>query len=809
MNDDTPPPERLDTTDTILPEAHTGQTIGNYRILQQVGEGGMGEVYEAEQERPVRRRVALKIVKRGMDTRQVVARFESERQALALMDHPSIARVLDAGATERGRPFFVMEFVRGEPITTYCDKYRLRTRDRLRLFVQVCDGVQHAHQKGIIHRDIKPSNVLVQIEGDRPVPKIIDFGVAKATQHGLGDHSAHTQIGQLVGTPEYMSPEQAELTAQDIDTRADVYSLGALLYELLVGALPFDPAELRRAGFDEFRRKIREVEPPRPSLRLTTLGVAATPAAKNRGTEPAALAKRLKGDLDWITLKALEKDRTRRYGSPAELAADIVRHLENQPVAARPPSGAYRAGKFVRRHRVGVASAAALALLLVAFAAAMALQARRIAVQYDRANQEAAAANRVTQVLTELFDLSDPGAALGNNITARELLDIGLPKARSTLAGQPRELASALVVIGENYRRLGLYDRALPLLEEALALRRGTLGEDDPATLAAGAALAKLLREQGRYEDAESLYLRILEQQRRVLGADDPATLASKNQLAGLYWNLGRYADAERLLLETLDRRRGVLGAAHADTAESMNDLGVLYRDQGQYERAEPLLAEALEIRRRALSADHPDVLVSLHNLALLYADLGRQADAEPLYEEVVEKQRRVLGLAHRDTLTAMNSLAALNFAQGRYEAAESLYREVLESQRKLLGADHPDTLGVMGNLGDLYTRQGRLSEAQRLLTEALAGCRRELPANHPVTAVTLRKYGSWRTAMGRFADAEETLLEAHGALVESFGATHEQTLKAVKALVELYERWAKPEHAAQWRRVLEGAGPP
>src|SRR5262245_50337583 len=359
--------EPAQPTESVMPAGEeTVPPVGPYRPLQKLGEGGMGEVWLAEQTEPIRRKVALKLIKAGMDTKHFVARFEAERQALALMDHPTIARVFDAGATPRGLPYFVMEYVQGEPITAYCDRQRLTMRERLELLSRICEGVQHAHQKGIIHRDLKPSNVLVAIQGGRPVPKIIDFGVAKATAQRLTERTMYTELGALIGTPEYMSPEQAEMTGLDVDTRTDVYALGVILYELLTGALPFDPKELRAAGFDEIRRRIREVDPPRPSTKVSTLGERATESARRRGTEPAKLVSRLRGDLDWITMKALEKDRTRRYGSPMELAADIARHLGDEPVQARPPSVAYRTRKFIRRHRLGAAAAAFISLTLVA-----------------------------------------------------------------------------------------------------------------------------------------------------------------------------------------------------------------------------------------------------------------------------------------------------------------------------------------------------------------------------------------------------------------------------------------------------------
>jgi len=475
-NDYTPPDD--DSTATAFPPDRAPERIGPYKILEKIGEGGMGVVYAAEQEAPFRRRVALKIIKPGMDSKQVLARFEAERQALALMDHPSVAKVFEAGETPRGLPYFAMEYVQGEPITTYCDRHRLSIRQRLDLLVQVCEGVQHAHQKGIIHRDLKPSNVLVALQGDNPVPKIIDFGVAKATAQRLTERTMFTELGVLIGTPEYMSPEQAEMTGLDVDTRTDVYALGVILYELLTGTLPFEPKDLRSLGFDEIRRRIREVDPPRPSTRISTLGERGTESARMRRTEPGKLASRLKGDLDWITSKAIEKDRTRRYGSPNDLAADIGRHLGHEPVLAGPPSALYRSRKFVRRHRFGVAAAATATLGLVGLAVLMTVQAARI-------TREAEAKQRVSEFLTELFQVSDPDKGRGNSITARELLDSGAAKIRGKLTDDPRVQADLMMTMGTVYRSLGLYPQAEPLLKQALETRRQLLGREAPDTLRA------------------------------------------------------------------------------------------------------------------------------------------------------------------------------------------------------------------------------------------------------------------------------------------------------------------------------------
>jgi len=430
--------------------------IGPYRLLEKIGEGGMGEVWSAEQTEPLRRRVALKVIKRGMDSEKVLARFEAERQALAMMEHSAIVRVFEAGQTPNGRPYFAMEFIDGVPITEYCDRHRLTTRERLDLFVKVCEGVQHAHQKAVIHRDIKPSNILVTQRDGRAEPKIIDFGVAKATAQKLTERTMFTEMGALIGTPEYMSPEQAELSGQNIDTRTDVYSLGVLLYELLTGALLFNARELRAAGFDEIRRQIREVDPPRPSMRLSTLGEAASVTAESRRTEPGMLTRQIQGELDWITMKALEKDRVRRYGSPSDLAMDIGRYLVDQPVTAGPPGALYRARKFVRRHRVAVTAATAAMVGLVVFTGIITVQAKQIALERDRANRQAEVSKRTEQFLVGLFEVSAPSESRGNSVTAIELLEAGTREIERDLADQPEVREQLMNTVQQAHDQLGI-----------------------------------------------------------------------------------------------------------------------------------------------------------------------------------------------------------------------------------------------------------------------------------------------------------------------------------------------------------------
>ncbi|MFQ5717954.1 MAG: tetratricopeptide repeat protein [Acidobacteriota bacterium] len=709
-------------------DLEAGHVIGRYHLLQKIGEGGMGDVWEADQHEPVRRRVALKLIKQGMDTRQVVARFESERQALAVMDHPFIAQVFDAGSTDRGRPYFVMEYVKGVPISEYCDRRRLDTRARLALFMQVCEGVQHAHHKAIIHRDLKPSNILIALHGDKATPKIIDFGVAKATSRPLTDSTMFTELGQFIGTPEYMSPEQAEMGGQDIDTRTDVYALGAILYELLVGALPFDAGPLRRAGLDEIRRHIIDVDPPTPSARFPTLGgEAAATSARNRSTDVSTLRRQLRGDLDWIVMKAMEKDRSRRYGSPMELAADIGRYLASEPIAARPPSTTYRMQKFVRRHTGAVAAAGTLASLLVAFAVVMAVQAGRIAAERDRANQEAAAATRVSSFLTGLFRVSDPGEARGNSITAREILDQGADSIHKTLADQPAIQARLMDTMGEVYRNLGLYAPATPLLSDALQTRRHLLGDDHPDVLRSMQQLGILYYQQGRFDEAEPLLADALAKRRRVLGPEDPDTLDSMNSLANLYLRSRRTEEAEPLYVTALAAQRRILDDDDPATLKTMNNLAALYKRTRQFELAEPLARDALASRRRVLGDDHPSTLNALQNLAVINTFEGDFDQAEPLFEEALATRRRVLGEEHPETLLQMNNLAEFYRMAGKAERAEPLLVSALATQRRVLGNDHPSTFAMLDTLAHVYMDEKRFDAAEPLFQEALEGRARVL----------------------------------------------------------------------------------
>jgi non-specific serine/threonine protein kinase/serine/threonine-protein kinase len=699
--------------------------------------------------------VALKVIKTGMDTRQVVARFEAERQALAMMSHPNIARVFDAGETERGRPYFAMEFVKGEAITRYCDRHRLSTRERLELFMQVCDGVQHAHHKGIIHRDIKPSNVLVEIREDKPSPKIIDFGVAKATQQRLTEKTMFTQMGAMIGTPEYMSPEQAEITTLDVDTRTDVYSLGVLLYELLVGVLPFDLRKLREAGIDEIRRRIREEEPSKPSTRVNVVGEASTDSAKNRRTDPGSLARLLRGDLDWITMKTLEKDRTRRYGSPVELAADIERYLTDQPVLATPPSAAYRAGKFMRRHKVGVSAAVAGLVVLVVFAATMTVQADRIASERDRANLEAERANneaetarQVSDYLVGLFEVADPTGDTGRTITARELLDEGYARIEQELADQPVVQARLMNTMGRVYGNLGLFETSAALLEQAVDTQLRSLGDQHLDTADSMTQLAFSYLRLSRMDDAQTLLEKAVAVREATLGVDHVDTGRSLYFLGLSHLNRGGFDEARVLFERALPIFESALGPDSKEASWCVQDLGVLLNAAGDNEAAHPYLERAVEMKTRSLGPEHPETAIAIGNLGFNLLQMGELDRARPHVQRAVTVNEEALGSDHPQLSAALHNLGELHRRSGEYNEAERVLRRALEIQESTLGANSPHTAETLHSLGLVAMELRDLDEAISLLERALAIREEVLNPGHPHLAETHEALAAVRREM-------------------------------------------------------------
>jgi serine/threonine protein kinase/tetratricopeptide (TPR) repeat protein len=799
-----PPPDETATTRTAQPpNAGHPDRIGPYRILQKIGEGGMGIVYEAEQETPVRRRVALKLVKWGMDTGQVVARFEAERQALALMNHPNVARVFDAGATREGRPYFVMECVKGVPITEHCDRHRLTTRERLELFMQVCEGVQHAHQKGIIHRDIKPSNILVEVREGKAVPKIIDFGVAKATEHRLTERTLFTELGQLVGTPEYMSPEQAEMTHQDIDTRTDVYSLGVVLYELLVGALPFDPKTLREAGYDEIRRRIREEDPPKPSTRISTLESSKkTKCAARRRTDPQALSRSLRGDLDWIAIRALEKDRTRRYPTAMGLAVDIERHLKHEPVRASPPSVAYRIRKFMARHRVGVAAGVMVALALIVGAALAVGGMVNAREQRDVARREAMKAEAINAFLLNTFALPDPLRGAGRDVTVLEAMDRSTDKITSMLGDQPEVEAAVKNRLGDVYRRLGEYQAAEALLVSALELRLELFDRDHPDVAETLFLLASARHDLGQLEEAEQGYLESLEIVRRLLGDENSDVARGINTVARLRRDQGDLEQSEALFREALAMRRNLLGPNDADVAESTHDLAQLLQMRGKYDEAEQLFRESLRISTELHGPEHPEVAFARNGLATMLYRQGRYDESEALFREVLTIQRRTLGEGHEQVAAGLLWIGYVLQAKQEYDEAETVIREALEIYREAVGEDHHDVGTAFHNLAVVLREKGDLEGALSLFERAWAIRENALRPNHYLTATTRGSMGACLARLGRYEEAEQHLKLSLQVNLKEFGSDHGSTRWTASALVDLYRAWGKPDEAEKYVRL-------
>jgi serine/threonine protein kinase len=790
--------------DSFLAEP-THQTIGPYETVAVIGKGGMGIVYLAEQKMPVRRRVALKLIKLGMDTQEVIARFQSERQVLALLNHPNIARVFDAGATATGRPYFVMEYVPGLSLTRYCDQNRLGVGERVELFIRVCEAVQHAHQKGVIHRDLKPGNVLVSVQDGQPVPKVIDFGLAKVIAGELTNQSMQTQQGEILGTPAYMSPEQAEARVLDIDTRTDVYSLGAMLYELLVGAAPFDPWVLGKVSHSELQRIIREEQPPKPSTRITALTRQSGDGTQKRLAELRRLVRQLRGDLDWITLKAMDKDRTRRYATPSELAADLRRYLNGEPVLARPPSLGYRLGKFVRKHRGPVAAAVAVLLALVGGLVATtwlyleASAARRLAENHRR---EAEAINDF--LVTDMLGSAAPEQAQGRKIPVEEVLANAAARIDHAFLNQPEAEARVRHTLGRAYTSLGLAARAEPHLQRALELYRQTRDPEDAETLGVLNSLVSALELQGepaKRQAARSLCDQCLETCRRVLPENHPVTLAALGNSASLLSQRGEHAEAERIYEQLLHVRRSLPGADQRVVLATMNSLANELFLQGKLPEAERLYRQALEDSQRSLGPDHPETLNALHNLALtLSTQPDRLNEARPLAEKTLEAGRRVLGPEHSHTLAALNTLAGLFYRQGNLPEAERLYGDLAATSQRVLGREHDLTLTAQNNLAKAKDGLGKLQEAEDLYRQTLEVRRRVLGPGHPATLSTLNNLAYLLHREGQFAAAEAAYREVLGHRHPVPGQEPQDALFAMNALagVLLDQEPLSPKHLAE-----------
>ena len=728
-----------------------GGRIGPFVLIRKLGEGGMGQVWLAMQTAPVERQVALKLIRGGVYDSTVVQRFQSERQAIAIMNHPAIAKVYDAGTTPDGQPYFAMEYVCGMPITQYCDENKLKVKERLELLVRVCAGVQHAHQKAIIHRDLKPSNILVAEVDGKPQPRIIDFGIAKAVSGvASADQTIFTQAGALIGTPGYMSPEQANADVEDVDTRTDVYSLGVVLYVLLTGMLPFESGGRERVAVHEVLRRVREDDPPSPSTRVEKAEpLTSTETAQKRSTEPRQLARLLKGDLDWIALKALEKDRTRRYGTPTELATDLERYLHNLPVVARPASAGYRLRKYVQRHRVGVLAAMVVAGVLVAFAVTEAVQLKRTIRERDRAD-------RIAEFMTGIFKVADPGESKGNSVTAREILDNASKDVETGLKKDPELQSRMMTTMSHAYINLGLLAPSEKLLERSLETRKRLFGARSKETVLPMSQLGFVLLKQGKFADAEKLLREAVATGKESGDMNDVTTISAKRYLAAALEFQGKYAEAEAVQRQSLNDAIRLLGPEHWETLLSMNVMANILDDEGKLKEAEQLYRETAEVQTRTLGAEHPDTLTSKSNLAAVIEEQGRFPEAENMQRETLEARQRVLGKEHQDTLAVMHNLANTLHAAGRMSESEDMFRETLEIQRRVDGPEHPDTLQTMANLANTLHDQKKDGEAESLYVATIAGRHRVLGPEHPETVKSERELAEIFAREGKYPEAKK-----------------------------------------------------
>jgi tetratricopeptide (TPR) repeat protein/tRNA A-37 threonylcarbamoyl transferase component Bud32 len=799
---------------------------GRYTLQDKIGEGGMGEVWVARQSAPVKRKVALKLIKKGMDSRAVLQRFDQERQALAMMDHPNIAKVLDAGMTPNGQPFFVMELVKGLPLNQFCDEAKLALEERLELFVPICQAVQHAHQKGIVHRDLKPANILVTSIDGQPSPKVIDFGVAKATAGRLSDDSMVTQIGTVVGTVEYMSPEQARFSGEDIDTRADIYSLGVILYELLTGLRPIDAKKLKNAALNEMIRIIQEEEPSEPSSRLSRDDSLASLAAVRR-IAPHRLLATLRGELDWVVMKCLEKQRERRYETANGLARDIQRFLADEPVEARPPSAGYRLGKLIRRNRVvvsaGAAIAAALLIGVIAFAwqAKIARAQRDLAIKAERAEAEqrqladqqrdrAIKAEAETKARADqLEQVSDFQAAMLGRIDATQagklLSDDVLEKYAEALAKagvQEAERSAQVATFAAQWKRVNVVDTAVAFLDREI-LKPAILAIDQKfkAQPLVDARLRAVLADRylglGLVNSARPLREQTLAIRRRELGDEHPGTIAALVDLGSTLSEQGKFPEAADCLRDALEKSRRVLGADHRDTLHAGLALGICLSDWGKYSEAESYIRETYEKRRRLHGEEHPQSISALNSYALALAATGKRVESEPMSRQCMELARRVLGPENPDTLDLIFNYGVTLAILKRPTEAEPYMREVLEKRRRVLGEEHFATIFAIGQLGGLMAQLGKLDQSEALLREALEKQRRIRGEEHPNAVSSRLVLGKVLARRGKLTEAEQLLREALEIARRVFGNSSVTTRSYITPLQRLLREQGKTSEAA------------
>lgn len=790
--------------------------VGPFRIMREIGHGGMGIVYLAERDDgQFRQCVALKLVRGEIGGDYLVRRFLEERQILASLEHPGIARLVDGGVTPEGLPYFAMEYVEGEPVDRYCDRYRMSIDKRLQLFLEVCEAVQYAHRNLVVHRDLKPSNILVTepatAERSGRV-KLLDFGIAKLLPaNGKVKGAALTQPGARLMTPEYASPEQ--IRGEAVTTASDVYALGVLLYELLTGC---HPARAPGRTPREIERRILDEEPERPSAVVTRSSLAprefadegATTAcpevrATARGSRPRHLRRRLRGDLDTIVMQALRKEPERRYATAEQLADDLRRYFSSVPVSARRDRRGYRAAKFIRRNRLAVTVGFAIMLLIMASSAVAVVQAARLRAQAERIAQENQTAEQVTGLLIELFNTSEPGTARGQTVTARELLDRGAERVERELAGQPEVQARMLDAIGLAYGGLGVYDPAENLLERGVAIRDRLHGSDHADLATSMYNLATVRRFRGEFKAAEMLFHDALDMRRRLFGDQHPAVVESLNGLGFVLRGRGADAEAESVYRAALASGREVYGAPHLQIAVALNGLGSTLSDQGRFDDAVQTYRQALEMYLALAGEDHPETGVVLLNLGRTLDRRGEAGEAEIFLRRAADVSQRVQGNDHPVYALNLTLLADMLRHRRELDEAEVLYRRALQIQRDVLPGGHANTASTLLGLGRLLMDRGLADEAEPMLWEALRIREDVLVQNHWGTAIARNAVGACLSKLGRHAEAAPLLLDGFTQLRDALGAADPRTQNALRHLVDYYEHVGQADEAATYRAAL------
>lgn len=767
----------------------TPQRIAHFQILRLIGEGGMGSVFEARQDHP-RRIVALKIIRMAMASESVRRRFEYEVQILGQLKHPGIAQIYEAGTHDDGMgpvPYFAMEFVHGPSLLDFAKSHKLATRQRLSLLAEICDAVHHAHQKGVVHRDLKPANIMVESNGGSPQPKILDFGVARATHSDIQQVTMHTEVGQIIGTLSYMSPEQVAGRPDELDVRSDVYALGVILFELLADRLPYD---LRGHSLPQAGSIIRNQEPSRLS----------------------SVQSAYRGDIETIVAKALEKEKERRYQSAAELGDDIRRYLRDEPIVARPASRAYQLRKFAKRNKpivigiVAVFVALVLGVIGTGVALVRTIKAERIAIErFDESRRSAAKATAVSNFLQEMLASVDPAKALGREITIRQALDEAAEKIDSGfLAEQPELEGDLRATIGTSYTAIGHYPEAEPQLRKALEIRRRLTGDVRQELVENLSTLGLVLDYQNRLAEAESMYREALKVLGPWRGEKNVDTASIMQSLGAALRKQRKYDEADRYYRQSLEIRRELLGPTHLDVAQTLNSMALLAQDRGQNDKAELLFREALDIRRKNLGNAHPIVAGSINNLANILAIIGKRTEAESLLREALEMRRQLMGNEHPDVAQGMNNLANHVMRDGQYEEAEQLFRGALEIWRKTLPEDHPDIGHAVSGIGRVLNSQGKHAEAEPYLREALVSTDAMYPEGHWLRLWVRCILGDNLARQKKFAEAEPMLLGAYENLKSKPEVEQKHKNAARQHIIQMYTLWEKPELADHWRAVIE-----